>query len=49
MRGKIIQYNGAYGNGTLVVEGWQHRFALDAWHADSAPTVNKVVEVTFEK
>lgn len=48
MRGKIIQYNGADGNGTLVVEGRQHRFALDAWRGDSAPTVNKVVEVTFD-
>lgn len=48
MRGKIIQYNGADGSGTLVVEGRQHRFALDAWRADSAPAVNKVVEVTLD-
>ena len=48
MRGKIIQYNGADGTGTLVVEGKQHRFALDAWRDDSAPTVNKVVEVTLD-
>ncbi|HWU78393.1 MAG TPA: hypothetical protein VN043_17990 [Rhodanobacter sp.] len=48
MRGKIIQYNGADGSGTLVVDGRQHRFALEAWRADSAPTVNKVVEVTLD-
>lgn len=48
MRGKIIQYNGADGNGTLVVEGRQHRFALKAWRGNSAPTVNKVAEVTLE-
>jgi hypothetical protein len=48
MRGKIIQYNGADGNGTLVVDGRQYRFALDAWRADRAPTINKVVEVTLD-
>lgn len=48
MRGKIIQYNGTDGSGTLVVGGRQHRFALGAWRADSAPTVNKAVEVTLE-
>lgn len=48
MRGKIIQYNGADGSGTLVVDGRQYRFALGNWRADSAPTVNKVVEVSLE-
>lgn len=48
MRGKIIQYNGADGSGTLVVDGRQHRFVLEVWRADSAPTVNKVVEVTLD-
>ncbi len=48
MRGKIIQYNGADGNGTLVVQGKQYRFALDAWRGNSAPAVNKVVEVTLD-
>lgn len=48
MRGKIIQYNGADGSGTLVIDGRQHRFALDAWRAESAPTINKVVEVTLD-
>ncbi|EIL94323.1 hypothetical protein [Rhodanobacter spathiphylli] len=48
MRGKIIQYNGADGTGTLVVDGRQHRFTLDAWRAYSAPTTNKVVDVTLD-
>lgn len=48
MRGKIIQYNGADGSGTVVVDGRQHRFALETWRGDSAPTINKVVEVTIE-
>src|SRR5574337_1005535 len=48
MRGKIIQYNGADGSGTIVIDGRQHRFALDAWRGDKAPAVNKVVEVTLD-
>lgn len=48
MRGKIIQYNGADGSGTVVVDGRQHRFALESWRGDSAPAINKVVEVTLE-
>ncbi len=48
MRGKIIQYNGADGSGTIVVEGRQHPFVLAAWRGDSAPGVNKTVEVTFD-
>jgi hypothetical protein len=48
MRGKIIQYNGADGNGTLVAEGKQYRFALTAWRGNNAPAVNKTVEVMIE-
>ena len=48
MRGKIIQYNGADGSGTLVADGKQYRFALDAWRGDNAPAVNKVVDVSLE-
>jgi hypothetical protein len=44
MRGKIIQYNGADGSGTLVAEGKQYRFALTSWRGDSAPAINKTVE-----
>ena len=48
MRGKIIQYNGANGSGTIVVEGRQHPFALTTWRGDSAPAVNRTVEVAFD-
>lgn len=48
MRGKIIQYNGADGSGTLVIEGKQYPFTLPMWRGDSAPAVNRVVEVGFE-
>ncbi len=45
MRGKIIQYNGADGSGTIIVEGKQYRFELAAWRGDKAPALNKTVEV----
>lgn len=48
MRGKIIQYNGADGSGTLVADGKQYPFVLAAWRGDSAPTVNKTVELTLD-
>jgi hypothetical protein len=48
MRGKIIQYNGADGSGTIVVDSKQYPFVLAAWRGDSAPTINKTVEVTFD-
>ncbi|HET7563295.1 MAG TPA: hypothetical protein VFJ87_13035 [Rhodanobacteraceae bacterium] len=44
MRGKIIQYNGADGSGTIVAEGKQYRFALTTWRGDNAPGINKTVE-----
>lgn len=48
MRGKIIQYNGADGSGTIVVDGRQHPFVLAAWRGNSAPAVNKTVEITLD-
>jgi len=48
MRGKIIQYNGADGSGTIVADGRQYRFALADWRGDSAPGVNRTVELVFE-
>lgn len=48
MRGKIIQYNGADGSGTIVADGKQYRFALTAWRGNHAPAVNKTVEVMLE-
>lgn len=48
MRGKIIQYNGADGTGTIVAEGRQYRFALATWHGNSAPAVNKTVEIALD-
>jgi len=48
MRGRIIQYNGADGTGTVVVEGRQLRFALAAWQGDAVPAAGQVAEVALE-
>lgn len=48
MRGKIIQYNGADGSGTIVADGRQYRFALADWRGDSAPGVNRTVDIVLE-
>lgn len=48
MRGKIIQYDGNSGNGTIIADGQQYRFAIGAWRADSAPSVGRVVELAVE-
>lgn len=48
MRGKIIQYNGADGSGTLVADGKQYPFVLAAWRGKNAPVVNKTVETTLD-
>src|SRR5262245_50857699 len=48
MRGKILQYNGNDGTGTIVADGQQHKFSLSNWRGDTAPTVGKAVEVTMD-
>ncbi len=48
MRGRIIQYNGADGSGTIVVDGKQYPFVLAAWRGNNAPALNKTVEITLD-
>jgi len=48
MRGEIIQYNGADGSGTIVADGKQYPFVLAVWRGNSAPMVNKTVEIVFD-
>jgi hypothetical protein len=48
MRGKIIQYNGSDGTGTIFADGQQYRFAIAAWKSDSVPAAGKVVEVVVD-
>lgn len=45
MRGKILQYNGNDGTGTIVADGQQHRFALANWKGDAVPAAGKTVEI----
>lgn len=45
MRGKILQYNGNDGTGTIVANGQQHRFTLANWVGDAVPGTGKTVEV----
>ncbi len=45
MRGKIIQYNGADGNGIIIAEGKQFPFAIGAWRAQSVPAPGRTVEI----
>ncbi|HEX5004119.1 MAG TPA: hypothetical protein VFV65_02330 [Gemmatimonadales bacterium] len=47
MRGKILQYNGNDGTGTIVAGGEQHRFALGDWKGDAVPAVGKAVEFSL--
>lgn len=47
MRGKILQYNGNDGTGTIVAGGEQHRFALAEWKGDAVPAVGKAVEFSL--
>jgi hypothetical protein len=48
MRGKIIQYNGVDGTGTIAAEGRQHRFSIGTWKSDSVPAVGATVDVVIE-
>ncbi|MES2124944.1 MAG: hypothetical protein V4503_09705 [Gemmatimonadota bacterium] len=45
MRGKILQYNGNDGTGTIVANGQQYRFTLASWVGDAVPGTGKTVEV----
>lgn len=45
MRGKIIQYDGASGNGIIMADGQQIRFGISAWQASQAPAVGRTVDV----
>ncbi len=45
MRGKILQYNGADGTGTIVADNQQYRFTIGAWKGNTVPVVGKAVDV----
>jgi len=47
MRGRILQYNGSDGSGTVVADGQQHKFNIAEWKGDTAPVVGKTVDVVM--
>ncbi|MDE2148770.1 MAG: hypothetical protein KGJ55_02810 [Gammaproteobacteria bacterium] len=48
MRGRIIQYDGGTGTGTIMAGGQQHRFTIDAWKSESVPTSGKMIDVAVD-
>jgi len=47
MRGRILQYNSNDGTGIIVADGQQYKFGIATWKGDTAPAVNKTVEVVL--
>ena len=45
MRGRILQYNGSDGTGTIVADNQQYRFTIGVWKGNTAPIVGKAVDV----
>lgn len=48
MRGRILQYNGSDGTGTIVADNQQYRFTIGVWKASTAPVVGKAVDAIAE-
>lgn len=48
MRGRILQYNGSDGTGTIVADDQQYRFTIGVWKGSTAPVVGKAVDVIAE-
>ena len=45
MRGRILQYNGTDGTGTIAAENQQYKFDIGMWKSPTAPAVGKTVEI----
>lgn len=48
MRGRILQYNGTDGTGTIAAENQQYKFDIGMWKSPTAPTVGKTVEIVVQ-
>ena len=48
MRGRILQYNGSDGTGTIAADNQQYKFDIGVWKSASAPTVGKTVDIVVE-
>jgi len=48
MRGRILQYNGTDGTGTIAADNQQYKFDIGVWKSPLAPTVGKTVDLVVE-
>jgi hypothetical protein len=48
MRGRILQYNGTDGTGTIAADNQQYKFDIGVWKSPTAPTVGKTVELVVQ-
>ncbi|HKT08439.1 MAG TPA: hypothetical protein VJR24_11130 [Gemmatimonadaceae bacterium] len=48
MRGRILQYNGTDGTGTIAADNQQYKFDIGMWKSPTAPTVGKTVEIVVQ-
>jgi hypothetical protein len=48
MRGKIIHYSGADGQGIIMAGGQQYPFTIGSWQAESVPTPGNTVDIAVD-
>jgi hypothetical protein len=48
MRGRILQYNGTDGTGTIAAENQQYKFDIGMWKSPTAPMIGKTVDIVVE-
>lgn len=48
MRGRILQYNGTDGTGTIAADNQQYKFDIGLWKSTTAPMVGKTVEIIVQ-
>lgn len=48
MRGRILQYNGTDGTGTIAADNQQYKFDIGMWKSPTAPLVGKTVELVVQ-
>jgi hypothetical protein len=48
MRGRILQYNGTDGTGTIAADNQQYKFDIGMWKSPTAPMVGKTVDIVVQ-
>lgn len=48
MRGRILQYNGNDGTGTIAADNQQYKFDIGMWKSPTAPMIGKTVDLVVE-